>query len=136
MRDNVLVDTRFGDSAATERAFADACESMVWYPKVGARQIASLADWMKGRDLGNYSYAGDVAHSRDAGTLDQIDFDFIRDSGAAMVGDPARCIEIGERYAASGCDMLFCLVNPYKISHESVMQTIEMMGSHVLPHFR
>jgi alkanesulfonate monooxygenase SsuD/methylene tetrahydromethanopterin reductase-like flavin-dependent oxidoreductase (luciferase family) len=116
-----------------EQAFDDAAESMVWYPKVGSRQIASLADWMQGRDLGNYAYAGDIAQSRDAGTLDQIDFDYIRDSGAAMVGDPARCVEIGERYAASGCDMLFCLVNPYKIPHKAVMRSIELLGEKVIP---
>jgi hypothetical protein len=29
-----------------------------------------------------------------------------------------------------------CLVNPYRVSHESVMQTIELMGSEVIPKFR
>jgi alkanesulfonate monooxygenase SsuD/methylene tetrahydromethanopterin reductase-like flavin-dependent oxidoreductase (luciferase family) len=116
-----------------ERAFADAAESMEWYPKVGARNIASLADWMKGKDLGSYSYAADVAAMRDAGALDELSFDYIRDAGAAMVGDPARCIEIGERYAASGCDMLFCLVNPYKIPHDRVMRSIELLGEQVIP---
>ena len=57
----------------------------------------------------------------------------LNDSGAAMVGDPARCVEIGERYAASGCDMLFCLVNPYKIPHKAVMRSIELLGEHVIP---
>jgi hypothetical protein len=28
---------------------------------------------------------------------------------------------------------LLCLVNPYKVSHEDVMQTIELMGKHVIP---
>ena len=32
--------------------------------------------------------------------------------------------------------LLLCLVNPYKIPHESVMQTIELMGTHVIPKFR
>jgi alkanesulfonate monooxygenase SsuD/methylene tetrahydromethanopterin reductase-like flavin-dependent oxidoreductase (luciferase family) len=89
-----------------ERAFADAAESMVWYPKVGAKQIASLADWMQGRDLGNYAYAGDIAQSRDAGTLDQMNFDYIRDSGAAMVGDPraaSRSASAMRRRAATCC---------------------------------
>jgi len=27
-------------------------------------------------------------------------------------------------------------VNPYKIPHEKVMQTIELMGKHVLPEFK
>ena len=116
-----------------ERAFAYAAESMVWYPIVGAKQIAAVADWQAGKDLGNYAYAGDMQKTRDSGALDQLDFDYIRDSGAAMVGDPQRCIEIGERYAASGCDMLFCLVNPYKIPHRDVMRSIELLGLHVIP---
>jgi hypothetical protein len=29
--------------------------------------------------------------------------------------------------------MLLCLVNPYRISHEHVMQTIELMGKYVIP---
>ncbi len=118
---------------SNEQAFAEAAESMVWYPKKGAENIASLADYMKGVDLGNYAYAGDMAKGRDAGTLGMLNFDYIRDAGAAMVGDPKRCIEIGERYAASGCDVLFCLVNPYNIPHEQVMHSIELLGKHVIP---
>jgi hypothetical protein len=116
-----------------ETAFAAAAESMAWYPRVGARQIAEIADWQAGRDLGNYAYAADMQKTRDAGALDLLSFDYIRDAGAAMVGDPKRCIEIGERYAASGCDVLFCLVNPYRIEHRAVMRSIELMGEHVIP---
>ena len=116
-----------------ETAFAAAAESMTWYPRVGARQIAEIADWQAGKDLGNYAYAADMQKTRDAGALEQLTFDYIRDAGAAMVGDPKRCIEIGERYAASGCDLLFCLVNPYKIPHRDVMRSLELMGEHVIP---
>ena len=42
---------------------------------------------------------------------------------------------VAKRYEAVGCDLLLCLVNPYKIPHEKVMQTIELMGKHVLPEF-
>ena len=88
---------------------------------------------MKGKDLGTYSYAADVAKMRDEGGLEALSFDYIRDSGAAMVGDPKRCIEIAERYKASGCDMLFCLVNPYNIDHKAVMRSIELLGEYVIP---
>ena len=47
----------------------------------------------------------------------------------------ARCLEMAKRYEAVGVDLLLCLVNPYKISHEQVMQTIELMGEHVIPQF-
>ena len=52
-----------------------------------------------------------------------------------MVGDPDRCVELAERYQASGCDLLLCLVNPYKIPHEKVMRSIELLGERVIPQF-
>jgi hypothetical protein len=39
-------------------------------------------------------------------------------------------------YEATGCDLLLCLVNPYDISHEAVMETIDLMGQHVIPQFQ
>jgi hypothetical protein len=36
----------------------------------------------------------------------------------------------------AGVDLLLCLVNPHKIPHEKVMQTIERMGAEVIPAFR
>ena len=50
-----------------------------------------------------------------------------------MVGDPDRCIEIAKRYEAAGCDLLFCLLNPYKMTHEQVMNSLEHLGKHVIP---
>jgi hypothetical protein len=32
-----------------------------------------------------------------------------------------------------GCELLFCLLNPYKIPHEEVMHSIELLGTHVIP---
>ena len=62
-------------------------------------------------------------------------FPFLRDSGSAVVGTPDQCIEAAKRYEAIGCDLLLCLVNPYKIPHDKVMQSIELLGTHVLPAF-
>jgi hypothetical protein len=41
-----------------------------------------------------------------------------------------------QRYVEAGVDLLLCLVNPYKIPHDKVMQTIELMGTEVIPKFR
>ena len=32
-------------------------------------------------------------------------------------------------------DVLLCLVNPYKVPHDKVMQTIKLMGKYVVPEF-
>jgi hypothetical protein len=53
--------------------------------------------------------------------MGQLTMDYIWDSGAAVIGDPDRCIEIAKRYEAIGCDLLFCLFNPYKMAHDDVM---------------
>ncbi|MEO8694832.1 MAG: LLM class flavin-dependent oxidoreductase [Acidimicrobiales bacterium] len=123
-----------------EKAKAVAEESFVWYPGAAGREIASLADWMeeregKGGDLGNYTYAADAKQRRDSGQMGQLTMDYLYDSGAGVVGDPDRCIEICKRYEAVGCELLFCLLNPYKIPHAEVMRSIELLGKHVIPEF-
>lgn len=45
-------------------------------------------------------------------------------------------MESCRRYEEAGVDTLLCLVNPYNIPHGTVMQTIELMGREVIPHFR
>jgi alkanesulfonate monooxygenase SsuD/methylene tetrahydromethanopterin reductase-like flavin-dependent oxidoreductase (luciferase family) len=117
------------------RARAEAEESFVWYPKTAVWHIASLAEWMEERKqgLGTYQYAGDALHNRSM--LDHLTMDYLWDSGAAVVGDPERCIEIAKRYQKVGCDLLMCLFNPYKIPHEAVMKSIELMGKYVIPEF-
>ena len=44
-----------------------------------------------------------------------------------------RALEVARRYDAADCDILLCLLNPYKMSHESVMHSIELLGEHVIP---
>ena len=119
-----------------DEAFSNASESFPWYVQTAVSLIASLADWMAGQDLGTYSYADQLRAVRESGGLDHLTFDFLKDTGSAVVGDPDRCIEIAKRYEAAGCDLLLCLVNPYKIPHEEVMKSIELLGRHVLPAFR
>jgi alkanesulfonate monooxygenase SsuD/methylene tetrahydromethanopterin reductase-like flavin-dependent oxidoreductase (luciferase family) len=119
-----------------EAAFAEANESFPWYVKTAVAHIASLGDWMQGEDLGTYSYVAELKQHQDSGALEHLTFDFLKDSGSAVVGDPDRCIEIAKRYEAAGCDLLLCLVNPYKIPHEKVMRSIDLFGKHVIPAFK
>jgi alkanesulfonate monooxygenase SsuD/methylene tetrahydromethanopterin reductase-like flavin-dependent oxidoreductase (luciferase family) len=74
------------------------------------------------------------AHAKD-GSLDLLSLEYLVEAGACVLGTPADCIETCRRYEEAGVDLLLCLVNPYKIPHEQVMQTIELMGKHVLPEF-
>ena len=120
-----------------DKAIAEARESFEWYPKTGARQIATLTDWMaeRNQDLGTYSYAADMKKTDDEGLLDLLSLEYLMDANACVLGTPEECIEACRLYEEAGVDLLLCLVNPYKISHESVMQTIELMGTEVIPAF-
>jgi alkanesulfonate monooxygenase SsuD/methylene tetrahydromethanopterin reductase-like flavin-dependent oxidoreductase (luciferase family) len=53
-----------------------------------------------------------------------------------VAGDPDDVIELCRAYESTGADLLLCLVNPYNVSHESVVQTIELMAEHVIPEFQ
>jgi hypothetical protein len=88
------------------------------------------------QDLGNYHYAADMKKVSDDGSLDLLSLEYLIDAGACVLGPPDQCLDACKRYEACGVDLLLCLVNPYKIPHDKVMQTIEMMGEHVIPAFR
>jgi alkanesulfonate monooxygenase SsuD/methylene tetrahydromethanopterin reductase-like flavin-dependent oxidoreductase (luciferase family) len=125
---------------ATDRqqALDRARRSFEWYPKAGARLIGSVAQWMNetGDDLGTYSYAQDLQAIDDSGGLDLLSLEYLVESGACVVGTPEDCATACRRYEEAGVDTLLCLVNPYDIDHETVMETIELMGTEVIPQFR
>jgi len=120
-----------------QEAYDVAARSFEWYPTHGAGLIASVAEWMEERqqELGTYQYtASPLQHQRE-GAFEHLNFDYIHGCGAGVVGDPDECIETCKRYEAAGCDLLLCLVNPYDIPHDQVMQSIELFGKHVIPEF-
>jgi alkanesulfonate monooxygenase SsuD/methylene tetrahydromethanopterin reductase-like flavin-dependent oxidoreductase (luciferase family) len=113
------------------QAREDARASFEWYARRGTEQIATVGQWQKelARDLASYEYTKPLAGL----DLSGLGFDYLEASGACIVGDPDRCVETARRYRAAGCDLLLCLVQPWKIPHERVMTSIELLGRHVLP---
>ena len=93
------------------------------------------AKWSKDGSLGTYHYTAQAKEMSTGGALDALNFEYIKDTGAAMVGDPDRCIEIAKRYEAAGCDLLFCLINPYNMTHAQNMDAIKQLGRYVIPEF-
>jgi alkanesulfonate monooxygenase SsuD/methylene tetrahydromethanopterin reductase-like flavin-dependent oxidoreductase (luciferase family) len=116
-----------------ERAYAESAESMQWYARKGTEQIQTVGLWQR-------EIAGDFPSYQYTKVLSEIDtsfltFDLLREMGAAVVGSPKRCVEIAKRYEAAGCELLLCLIQPYRIPHAAVMRSIELLGKHVLPEF-
>jgi alkanesulfonate monooxygenase SsuD/methylene tetrahydromethanopterin reductase-like flavin-dependent oxidoreductase (luciferase family) len=112
-------------------ARANAAESFEWYARKGTEAVASVAKWQRelGRESGTYAY-GDALADLD---LSFLTFDFLESTGACIVGDPDQCIATAKRYEAAGCDLLLCLVQPYKIAPAKVMKSIELLGKYVIP---
>jgi len=122
-------------SAAESRRISE--ESFLWYGKRSAELVTSVASWLEEdkRELGTYGYLEDAKKVVQDGTHEMLNYDYLRDSKAAICGDPDQVIEAARAYQAAGVDLLLCLVNPYRVPHAEVMQTIELMGKHVLPEF-
>jgi alkanesulfonate monooxygenase SsuD/methylene tetrahydromethanopterin reductase-like flavin-dependent oxidoreductase (luciferase family) len=68
--------------------------------------------------------------------LDLLSLEHLVETGACILGTPEGCLEACRRYEDAGVDLLLCLVNPYRVPHEAVMQTIQLMGTEVIPKFR
>jgi alkanesulfonate monooxygenase SsuD/methylene tetrahydromethanopterin reductase-like flavin-dependent oxidoreductase (luciferase family) len=140
LNDTAATFTMVHCAPTSEEATEVAKESFEWYPGYGGGLIASVAEWMEERgrtdDLDTYQYTGEMLARKREGVMSHITIDYLRDSGSAVMGDPDQCIASAKKYEAVGCDLLLCLVNPLKIPHEKVMQSIELMGKYVLPEFK
>jgi alkanesulfonate monooxygenase SsuD/methylene tetrahydromethanopterin reductase-like flavin-dependent oxidoreductase (luciferase family) len=124
-----------GVRAHRRRRASDGAECFEWYRR-SARQIAqSPSGWRSAnRSLGTALRADMRAHSDDV-SLDLLSLEDLVDTGACVLGTPDQCLDACKRYEAAGVDLLLCLVNPYRIGHEQVMQTIDLLGKHVIPQF-
>jgi alkanesulfonate monooxygenase SsuD/methylene tetrahydromethanopterin reductase-like flavin-dependent oxidoreductase (luciferase family) len=119
------------------QAKEEAAPSFEWYGNNNGALIAEFSQWLQGgsEELGTYKYIKDYAEAGAANTGSGMTFDGLDAEGAVIAGDPDHVIEVAKRYEAVGCQLLMCLVNPYDISHEAVMRSIELIGTHVIPEF-
>jgi alkanesulfonate monooxygenase SsuD/methylene tetrahydromethanopterin reductase-like flavin-dependent oxidoreductase (luciferase family) len=58
------------------------------------------------------------------------------EGGQLCVGDPDACIRTVKAYERIGLDQILGIVQYSDITHEESMQTIQLMGEHVIPLFR
>ena len=62
-----------------------------------------------------------------------VDTRAFSDADMIIVGDPDRCYEKMVKYAQLGIDQLICYMQFGYLSHDSIMKTIELLGTHVIP---
>jgi alkanesulfonate monooxygenase SsuD/methylene tetrahydromethanopterin reductase-like flavin-dependent oxidoreductase (luciferase family) len=63
----------------------------------------------------------------------RFDLNAFDEADMIVVGDPERCYEKIKRYSDIGVDELICYVQFGHLSHESIMRTIELLGTEVIP---
>jgi len=113
-------------------------ESFAWYAKNAAELAASVLVWleeMKAKSDGTYAYLDEARQAVEQRLHELASLEALLAMNAVIAGDPDEVITRCKAYEATGADLLLCLVNPYKISHEQVMQTIDLMGKYVIPEF-
>jgi alkanesulfonate monooxygenase SsuD/methylene tetrahydromethanopterin reductase-like flavin-dependent oxidoreductase (luciferase family) len=62
-----------------------------------------------------------------------LDVKVFHEGDMIIVGDPDQCMEKILRYESLGVEQLICYVQFGSLPHESVMKTIELLGTHVIP---
>jgi alkanesulfonate monooxygenase SsuD/methylene tetrahydromethanopterin reductase-like flavin-dependent oxidoreductase (luciferase family) len=56
--------------------------------------------------------------------------------GMIMAGDPDSCNDLVRRYADVGVDQLIIHMQPAGLAHERIMDSIRLLGTHVIPEYR
>jgi alkanesulfonate monooxygenase SsuD/methylene tetrahydromethanopterin reductase-like flavin-dependent oxidoreductase (luciferase family) len=119
-----------------KESYAAAEESFEWYVRHSAELVASIPLWleeMKAEADGTYDYLEEAKQAVEERLHELASMEALLGMNAVIAGDPDEVIERCKAYEATGADLLLCLVNPYKIPHEKVMQTIDLFGKHVIP---
>jgi hypothetical protein len=52
-----------------------------------------------------------------------------------VIGDPEQCMKLASGYRDAGCNILLCHVNPKDLPRDRVLESIRLLGEHVLPEF-
>ena len=120
-----------------EESYAVAKPNYEWYVRHGTEIIGELPRWLEELETTDhtYDYLERSRQALDRGRHLDITFESMLEMGAVIAGTPDEVTAQAKAYEAAGADTLLCLLNPYDVSHESAMQTIDLMAREVIPHF-
>ncbi|HUA34034.1 MAG TPA: LLM class flavin-dependent oxidoreductase [Candidatus Binataceae bacterium] len=100
------------------------------------RKGAELFTPFANREVKGYEYYKKMAEQAVAlgdYRMSHADLEKRIEAGAVMVGDPEDCLKVAKMYESAGVDLLLMLVQVAALPHEKVMQTIDLIGKHVMP---
>jgi alkanesulfonate monooxygenase SsuD/methylene tetrahydromethanopterin reductase-like flavin-dependent oxidoreductase (luciferase family) len=137
--EHVVAFTMVNCAPTSKDSYAAARDAYEWYARASADSLSDLSDWVEGKsgDLGTYSYTDKIRTAARSGSKEvALNFDAMLGKNSVVAGDPDEVVGRFRQYQEAGVDQLLCLMNPHDIPHANVMQTIELLGKHVLPEFR
>ena len=103
---------------------------------------ADFGRWLRQSDDAHKEQAEQVGISLDSGpgaaraAFAQMDADTLCERGIIIAGDPDSCIKGVKLYEEAGVDQVIMIMQTETVPHEKVLQSIEMIGKHVIPAFR
>ena len=66
----------------------------------------------------------------------QLDANVLADRGVIIAGNPESCIKTIKMYEDIGVDQVMMIMQTETISHDKVMESLELFGKEVIPAFR
>ena len=100
-----------------------------WFVQMAENLYAPWA----GREVpDSYKFAVDAIQTE---RVDKTAQDHL-ESGAFAMGTPDEIIEVMKKYQEAGVDQVLCFVQPGNLPHTRIMDSIKLMGKHVIPYFK
>jgi hypothetical protein len=87
------------------------------------------------QELGNYGYAADMRAHSDDGSLDLLSLEYLVDTGACVLGHARPVRRRVQALRSRGRRPAPVPGQPVQDRARQVMQTIDLMGKHVIPQF-
>jgi len=103
---------------------------------------ADFSRWLRQSDDAHKAQAAEAGLSLDAGpgaaraAVAQLDANVLADRGVIIAGNPESCIKTIKMYEDIGVDQVMMIMQTETISHEQVMESMELFGKEVIPAFR
>ena len=103
---------------------------------------ADFGRWLRQSDESHKEQASEAGISLDSGpgaaraAIAQLDANTLADRGVIIAGNPESCIKNIKMYKDIGVDQVMMIMQTETISHERVMESLELFGAEVIPAFK
>jgi alkanesulfonate monooxygenase SsuD/methylene tetrahydromethanopterin reductase-like flavin-dependent oxidoreductase (luciferase family) len=102
---------------------------------------ADFSRWLRQSDDAHKQQAAEAGLSLDSGpgaaraAIAQLDANVLSDRGVIIAGNPESCIKTVQMYEDIGVDQVMMIMQTETISHDKVMESMELFGKEVIPAF-